>query len=172
MGDPRIEAECPKRFAAVREASVGSYGEDCVLREVGASFAATIDGELGVPKRRGRSSSSFIHPDDRLEGSIRTRRRARSRRPLWARFALRTLWTLRTLRAGGAGGAHGGRVVGAAGLENDVVVFFGRARNGIRPLRLRNASICDHGRAETVGFQVSRKSSVVTVTSARSFATS
>jgi len=58
----RIEGECPARFAAVGDAFAANFEESRSLREVGASFAATIDGELVIDLWGGHADAARTRP--------------------------------------------------------------------------------------------------------------
>ena len=62
MTERRIEGECPARFAAVRDAFAANFEESRSLREVGASFAATIDGELVIDLWGGHADAARTRP--------------------------------------------------------------------------------------------------------------
>ena len=59
---PKIEGECAPRFAAVREAFAANFAAG---REVGASFAASVDGKLVVDLWAGHADAAATRPWER-----------------------------------------------------------------------------------------------------------
>jgi CubicO group peptidase (beta-lactamase class C family) len=59
---PKIEGECAPRFAAVREAFTANFAAG---REVGASFAASVDGKLVVDLWAGHADAARTRPWER-----------------------------------------------------------------------------------------------------------
>ncbi|MGH7899665.1 MAG: serine hydrolase domain-containing protein, partial [Candidatus Binatia bacterium] len=59
MSEPSIEGVCPPRFAAVRDAFTANFAAG---REVGASFAATLDGEVVIDLWGGFADAARTRP--------------------------------------------------------------------------------------------------------------
>src|SRR2546425_9338923 len=59
MAAPAVQGRCDARFAAVREAFAANFEAG---REVGASFAATVDGELVVDLWGGHADAARTKP--------------------------------------------------------------------------------------------------------------